>query len=80
MKIYGVRTVEREECVGATCDGCGAPEPPDMAHTEVEVAVGAGEEGGGRDVYDYCNDCLVERAAALEAAGSRAPLVTGEWT
>ena len=58
-----------------TCDGCGAV---DHYLTLVVIEVGDGEEMGGRDEYEWCNDCLIDRAPALVAAGSTADLVTGE--
>lgn len=75
MKRYETRTVEQRHYVGETCDGCGNTGP---YLVEVVISVNEGEEGGRRDEYDFCDDCLVERAPALVAAGSRAPIVTGE--
>jgi hypothetical protein len=80
VRHYGVRpvTVEREILVAVTCDGCGAADtdvPGGLIPVVIEVNVG--EEMGSRDEYDYCDDCIRGRAAALVAAGSRAPLVTG---
>lgn len=75
MKHYETRTAELRHYAGATCDGCGAADP-DLI--EVVVSVNEGEEGGRRDEYDYCDGCLMERAPALVAAGSRAPLLTGK--
>jgi hypothetical protein len=65
--------------VEAKCDRCGVLEADaDMAWLcPVVIEVNKGEEGGRRDEYDYCNDCLIEMADALMAAGSRAFLVTG---
>lgn len=68
-------TIEREICTGWGCDGCGKPDPRGYDTVTVVIEVGVGEEGGGRDEYDYCNDCLVEHAPLLAAAGSRARLV-----
>ena len=76
MKRYETRTQPVRAYVGAFCDGCGQPD--DSYLVEVVISVHEGEEGGRRDAYDFCDDCLLERAAALVAAGSRAPLVTGE--
>lgn len=76
MKHYETRTVEQRSYAGATCDGCGAIDL--MGLVEVVISVNEGEEGGRRDEYDFCDDCLVERAPLLVAAGSRAPIVTGE--
>lgn len=75
MKRYETRTVGLEQYAGATCDGCGTNDP---YLVEVVISVHQGEEGGRVDEYDYCDDCLIERAPLLAAAGSRAPLVTGE--
>lgn len=75
VKRYETRTVEQQQYAGAVCDGCGST---DHYLAEVVISVNEGEEGGRRDEYDYCDDCLLERAPALVAAGSRAPLVTGE--
>lgn len=75
MKRYETRTVEHRAYVGATCSGCGSASP---YLVEVVISVHEGEEGGRRDEYDFCDDCLIERAPALVAAGSRAPVVTGQ--
>ena len=75
MKHFETKTVEQRHYVGTTCDRCGmACQYP----ITVVISVHEGEEGGRRDEYDYCDDCLVEMAPALVAAGSRAELVTGE--
>lgn len=58
-----------------TCDGCATV---DYYLTVVVIEVNEGEEMGGRDEYELCNDCLIKRAPALVAAGSTAELVTGE--
>lgn len=63
--------------VSEVCDGCGIEADPGYELVAVVISVHEGEEGGRRDEYDYCDDCLVARAPALVAAGSRAPLVTG---
>jgi hypothetical protein len=76
MRRYETRTVEQHYQIGWICDGCGT-DIRDYG-IEVTISVNAGEEGGREDRYDYCDDCLLERADALVAAGSRAPLVTGE--
>jgi hypothetical protein len=68
-------TVEREIETGYQCDGCGATGLRGYDVIRVVIEVHEGEEGGGRDEYDYCDDCLVARAPLLAAAGSRAPLV-----
>ncbi len=72
-------TFDQRTEVGAECDGCGVSSekawPPLV---EVVIAINEGEEGGHRTELDYCNDCLVARAEAFTAAGSRAPLVTGD--
>lgn len=75
MKRYETRTIEQQRYTGATCDGCGYTGPYLI---EVVISVHEGEEGGRTDEYDYCDDCLTERTPALIAAGSRAPIVTGE--
>lgn len=66
--------------VGGFCDGCGITEADAefQSLTRVIIDVGFGEEGSHVDDLDYCNDCLIVRADALVAAGSKAPLVTGE--
>jgi hypothetical protein len=76
VKHYETRTVEQRQYVGETCDGCGSKSPWGLV--EVVISVNEGEEGGRSDAYDFCDDCLVERAPLLVAAGSRAPIVTGE--
>lgn len=75
MRHYKVRTQSIEYLDRTTCDGCGAADPYLMV---VAIEVHLGEEGGRRDEYDYCDHCLLERADALVAAGSRSELVTGE--
>lgn len=77
MKHYETKTVERETLADVVCDGCGARQRFGLLFVEVVISVHDGEEGGGRDEYDFCDDCLVERAPALVGAGSRAPLITG---
>ncbi|GGN39568.1 hypothetical protein FHR83_006690 [Actinoplanes campanulatus] len=79
MKRYKTFTYEREEPCGATCDGCGL-DGDYLSLVEVIISVNESEEGGRRDEYDYCNDCLVAQAPKLVAAGSRSPIVTGDWT
>jgi hypothetical protein len=66
--------------VEAKCDRCGiSEEDADMGWLcPVVIAVNPGEEGGARDEYDYCNDCLIAIADVLVAAGSRARLVAPE--
>jgi len=71
-------TVEREFLVEEKCDGCGVLGEDTDGLIVVSIEVNIGEEFGRRDDFDYCNDCLVERADALVAAGSRCELVTGE--
>jgi hypothetical protein len=75
-------TITREVEVEATCNGCGVTE--DEAEFgylfPVAIEVNVGEEQGRRDEYDYCNDCLIGRADALLAAGSRSELVGGTPT
>ncbi len=82
MKHYTLVTVEQEQHTGTTCDGCGNREDdgPGPPFTAVAISIGASEEGGAVDVWDYCDDCLAERIPALKAAGSTAPVVTGWWT
>lgn len=72
------RTTQHHVLVEETCDGCGRT-PADAVSPLILVAieVNHGEEQGARDEYDYCDDCLIERADRLVAAGSRSPLVTG---
>lgn len=71
-------TVRRETHVGTRCDGCGKVARYSPEFITVVISVHEGEEGGARDEYDYCDDCLVARAPLLAAAGSRADLVTPE--
>lgn len=59
------------------CDGCGKSADNEYL-MPVAIEVNMGEEYGRRDEYDYCNTCLIARAAVLVAAGSRSALVTGE--
>lgn len=70
-------TVDREVATGLACDGCGLADPYGYETVAVVIAVNECEEGGSRDEYDFCNDCLVQRAPMLVAAGSRAPVVAG---
>lgn len=77
MKGYETRTANQEHCVSTVCDGCGVVV---YYSVTVVISVNEDEEGGQRDEYDFCDDCLLERADALVAAGSRAPLVNGEET
>lgn len=78
MKRYETRPTPMRRLAGTVCDGCGLEQGFGPSFAEVIISVHEGEEGGGRDEYDYCDDCLVQRAPALVAAGSRAPLVTGD--
>lgn len=65
-------TVVRQQVeLDPVCDGCGSDEP---YLTPVAIEVNVGEEYGSRDEYD----CLVARASALVAAGSKSLLVTGK--
>ncbi len=57
-----------------TCTDCGVV---DYYLTLIVIEVNDGEEMGGRDEFEVCNDCLLARASALVAAGSTAELVTG---
>jgi hypothetical protein len=72
------RTVEQDVYVEDVCDGCGVSSKLVGLLIEVVISVHEGEDGGGRDQYDFCDDCLVGRAPLLKAAGSTAFLVTGE--
>lgn len=78
MKRYEKQTTTIDVWTGTTCDGCKQSFPADEYLTEVIISVGEGEEGGNLDMYDYCDTCLDIWAPLLKAAGSRAPLVTGE--
>jgi hypothetical protein len=78
MERFKTTTKVVEVFAGRVCDGCGLEDPHGYETMEVVISVHANEEGGSVDRYDYCDDCLVERAPALKAAGSRAFLVTGE--
>lgn len=60
------------------CDGCGVADDETDGLIPVAIEVNLGEEGGRRDEFDFCDPCLRRKAAVLVAAGSRAPLVTGE--
>lgn len=82
MRRYEIRetTVREQALVEASCDGCGWSTRYPSQLISVVIEVHEGEEGGSRDEYEYCDDCLVARAAALVAAGSRAELVTFEET
>lgn len=81
MRRFEVReqTVRQKVEVEARCDGCGCleAEAPWRRLFPVAIEVDPGEEGGGRDEYDYCDACLVARAEVLKTAGSRAELVVG---
>lgn len=78
MRRYETREVtrQREEFLGAFCDGCGGRD--DYYLIAVAIEVNHGEEGGSRDEYDYCDACLLNRTPALVAAGSRSRLVLPE--
>lgn len=82
MRRYEVRevTVHQEVEVEAKCDGCGIAEDQTEFGSLVPVVIeiNLDEEGGRRDELDFCDDCLMARAALFVAAGSRAPYVTGE--
>jgi hypothetical protein len=78
VKRYGTEMVEREVIAEVTCDGCGWTSRYASGFITVVICVHEDEEGGARDEFDYCDDCLVERAPALMAAGSTAPLVNGD--
>lgn len=81
MRRYEDRevTVYREVEVEARCDGCGALErDAGLGLTPVAIEVNLGNCFGRRDEYDYCNDCLIERASLLVAAGSKSDLLRGD--
>ncbi len=71
-------TVERDVLAEAVCDRCGWSTRYPSELITVVISVHEGEEGGAVDEYDYCDDCLVELAPALVAAGSKADVVTRE--
>lgn len=82
MRRYEIQevTVRQEVLVEERCDGCGeTADDAEFGLFPVAIEVNLGEEGGARDEYDYCNDCLVQRADLFVAAGSRAPYVTGTY-
>lgn len=70
-------TYQRTVDDGYQCDGCGMRDPHGYDTVTVTISIHEGEEGGGVDEYHYCDDCLVQRAEAFVAAGSRAPIVAG---
>lgn len=76
--VVGVISRHAGVLVAESCDGCGFVATTSCQLVAVAIEVNAGEEMGRRDEYDYCDDCLIERAPLLVAAGSRAELVTGE--
>lgn len=78
MKRYEKQTTTIDVWTTTECDACKQTFPADTYLTEVIISVGEGEEGGNLDMYDYCDMCLNIWAPLLKAAGSRAPLVTGE--
>jgi hypothetical protein len=82
MRKYEKRDVliSRDVEIRYECDGCGIPAKDTEfgSLTEVAIEVNYGEEFGTRDTYDYCEDCLLERAAIFLAAGSRSEIVGGE--
>lgn len=82
MKRYEdrVESVRISSLVEHCCDGCGIwAQDAEFGLTPVAIEVNVDEgilgEFGSRDEYDYCNDCLIERAEALLAAGSRSEIV-----
>ncbi len=79
MRIYEERIQPRtiKVIVDYVCDGCGRSESKVGVLFPVAIEVNFNEEMGSRDEYDYCTDCLIERADILIAAGSKAELVTG---
>jgi hypothetical protein len=80
VKRYETReiTTSQQIFMGEICDGCGITSTDAWPLVAVAIEVHVGEEGGSRDEYDYCDGCLVARAPALAAAGSKAPLVTAD--
>jgi hypothetical protein len=70
--------VAREVLAEATCDRCGWSTRYASELITVVISVHEGEEGGAVDECDYCDDCIVELAPVLVAAGSKAEMVTGE--
>lgn len=82
MKRYEVqeKVTRQHVLVEEKCDGCGRTraELGYYGLIPVVIEINLDEEGGGRDELDYCDACLIERAAAFVAAGSRAEIVTGE--
>lgn len=80
MRHYELQDVivQREVEVERTCDGCGVS-ADDAEHglVEVIISINEGEEMGGVDELDYCNSCLMVRAAAFVVAGGTAECVTG---
>jgi hypothetical protein len=82
MRRYEPREVtsEVEVCVEYTCDGCGIDaESAEYRYLfPVTIEVNYGEEFGTRDEYDYCHDCLMERADLLVKVGSKSELVQPE--
>ncbi len=76
MRHYEERLVPQTGLISVTCDGgCGSE---GRYLNEVIISVRESEEGGARDVYDYCDACLLTRAPELIAVGSTAPFLTGE--
>lgn len=73
---YEDRQVTQKVYVATDCDGCG--EQDIQYPIQFVISVHEGEEGGGLDVYDYCEHCFHAWIPLLKAAGSRAPIVTGE--
>lgn len=79
------RTVTKQEYeLLIKCDHCEKTETElqeiqDGPMITVYIAVGAGEEGGKENIYDYCEAGLEAKADALFAAGSTAPLVGGDY-
>jgi len=80
MKRYENESVmvEREVLAEAVCDRCGWSTRYASQLITVVISVHEGEEGGAVDEYDYCDDCLVELAPVLAAAGSKADVVTAK--
>lgn len=82
VRHFELREVTKREYVliRTTCNRCGVDETDSdggRVHP-VAIEIDDGEEGGSRDEFDLCDPCLVELADVFVAAGSKAPLVTGQ--
>lgn len=77
-KIYEKEQITTEKLVREVCDACGLSVDVDIERLiPIVIEVNAGEEMGGVDEYDLCNDCFVQRARTFVWAGSTAVLATG---